>query len=281
LGIEESVGPEISETPPRPTPKRAIPRKSEPVKAKPIEEKKALTNTLDMKFVLIPAGTFMMGSPTEEPERKDDEILHKVTITKPLYLQTTQVTQGQWKKVMGSNPSHFEKGGKDCPVDSVSWEDAQRFISKLNKMENTNKYRLPTEGEWEYTCRAGTRTPFHTGDSISTDQANYNGNYPMPGSSKGKYREKTVKVGSFAPNAWGLYDMHGNVSEWCQDWYGDYPSGEVSDPKGPSTGEERVLRGGSWLHHAGHIRSAGRGRFGPGDRHRRIYLIGFRVARDF
>jgi formylglycine-generating enzyme required for sulfatase activity len=235
-------------------------------------------NSIDMKFVLIPAGIFMMGSPAEETERRDNEILHKVTITKPFYLQTTQVTQGQWKKVMGSNPSHFKKSGEDCPVDSVSWEDAQKFISKLNKMENMNKYRLPTEAEWEYACRAGTTTPFHTGDSISTDQANYDGRYPMPGSPKGEYRKRTVKVDSFPPNAWGLYDMHGNVEEWCQDYYGDYPKGKVKDPKGPSTGEYRVQRGGSWYLDSRFGRSATRDRDFPDFRY---YNLGFRVARDF
>jgi formylglycine-generating enzyme required for sulfatase activity len=240
-----------------------------------------------MEFVQIPAGSFMMGSKlsAEEVEQKYGDDLtffvyeqpqHKVTISKPFYLQSTEVTQGQWNKVMAYNLSSSKDCGDDCPVESVSWDAAQRFISKLNQMEGTNKYRLPTEAEWEYACRAGTTTPFFTGDCISTDQANYDGNYPGENCPKGQYREKTVKVGSLQPNAWGLYDMHGNVWEWCQDWYGDYPSESVVDPKGPDKGERRVLRGGSWFGTAGYIRSADRRRYNPLS----IRGLGFRVARD-
>jgi len=277
LGMAESAEPEISEVPLRPTPRRATPGKSKPVKPKPTEGKTALTNSIGMKFVQIPAGTFMMGSPPDEPERENGEEQHKVTITKSFYLQTTQVTQGQWKKVMRKNPSAFKDCGDECPVDRVSWDDVQNFIKRLNEREDTDKYRLPTEAEWEYACRAGTTTAFHTGDRISTDQANYDGNYPMPGSPEGEYRERPVKVGTFPPNAWGLYDMHGNVWEWCQDWYGDYPKGDVRDPEGPSTGEYRVLRGGSWDDYAWYARSAYRLRYYPGFRYD---FIGFRVARD-
>jgi formylglycine-generating enzyme required for sulfatase activity len=177
---------------------------------------------------------------------------------------------------MGDNPSHFKDCGDDCPVESVSWYDAQEFISKLNQMEGTNKYRLPTEAEWEYACRVETKTPFFTGDCISTDQANYNDNYPAINCPKVKYRAKTVKVGSFQPNAWGLYDMHGNVREWVQDWYGGYPSNSVHDPKGPDKGKGRVLRGGSWSYFAGYLRSAYRFRSLPVIR----FYDGFRVARD-
>ncbi|MFP4349875.1 MAG: formylglycine-generating enzyme family protein, partial [Desulfococcaceae bacterium] len=115
---------------------------------------------------------------------------------------------------------------------------------------------MPTEAEWEYACRAGTKTPFNTGECLSTGQANYNGNYPMPGCSKGKYRKKTIPAASFPPNAWGLYDMHGNVYEWCRDWYGDYPTGQVTDPSGPSFAAYRVLRGGGWNNNAENCRSA-------------------------
>ncbi|MEA2013891.1 MAG: formylglycine-generating enzyme family protein, partial [Thermodesulfobacteriota bacterium] len=180
---------------------------------------------------------------------------------------TTEVTQGQWRKIMGNNPSRFK--GDNRPVEKVSWNDCQKFIRKLNRKEGTSKYRLPTEAEWEYACRAGTMTPFYTGDCISTDQANYDGNYPMPGCSKGRDREKTVDVASFSPNKWGLYDMHGNVWEWCEDRYGYYPSGHVTDPEGPSGGSHRVYRGGGWSYGDRYCRSAfrngGRPGYGYGD----------------
>ena len=207
---------------------------------------KEFTNSIGMKFVLIPAGTFTMGSPSTEPNRWSYETQHQVTISKPYYMQTTVVTQGQWKAVMGSNPSNFTSCGDDCPVEQVSWYDVQEFIRKLNQQEGTDKYRLPTEAQWEYAARAGTTTPFNTGNCLSTDQANYNGSRPLSGCPKGENRRKTVRVGSFSPNAWGLYDMHGNVWQWCQDWYGDYTSDSVTDPEGPSSGRYRIFRGGGW-----------------------------------
>jgi len=210
--------------------------------------------SINYKMVYISPGTFMMGSPSSEPKREKDEKPHRVTLTKGFYMGVTEVTQGQWRKIMGNNPSYFK--GDNLPVETVSWSNCQEFIRKLNRQEGENKYRLPTEAEWEYACRAGTTTPFFTGSCISTDQANYNGNYPMPGCSKGRYREKTIDVASFSPNAWGLYDMHGNVWEWCQDRYGDYPSGHVTDPEGPSGGSGIVLRGGSWGGNAEYCRSA-------------------------
>ncbi|MEE4600312.1 MAG: formylglycine-generating enzyme family protein [Desulfobacteraceae bacterium] len=231
-----------------------------------------------MKFVPIPAGKFVMGSPPDESYRGSDENQYEVRISKPFYMQTTEVSQGQWKKVMGNNPSGFKDCGDDCPVESVSWEDAQKFISKLNQMEGTEKYRLPTEAEWEYACRAETKTPFFTGDCISTDQANYDGNYPAKNCPKGQYRGKTIKAGRVQPHAWGLYDMHGNVWEWVQDWYGDYPSNSVPDPKGPDEGQYRVLRGGSWNFNAWFLRSADRYWDYPDIRY---FNNGFRVARDF
>ncbi len=257
--------------------------------AEPVSPGKTITNSIGINFVLIPAGGFVMGShiSPEEVARKyggdaedykDEHPSHPVEITKPFYLQTTEVSQGQWEKVMGNNPSRFNKCGEDCPVEQVSWDMAQQFISKLNQMEDTNKYRLPTEAEWEYVCRSGTTTPFFTGDCISTDQANFSGNYPGKNCPNGNYRGKTVKVGNFQPNTWGLYDMHGNVWEWVQDWYGDYPSSSVVDPKGPDKGEYRVLRGGSWLDGARLVRSADRDRNGPDDRGDNY---GIRVARDF
>ena len=208
---------------------------------------------------------------------KNEQRTQFVEITKPFYLQTTEVTQAQWERIMGKNPSRFIDCGDDCPVENVSWNDAQKFIKKLNQIEGTDKYRLPTEAEWEYACRAETTTPFYTGECISTDQANYNGNYPGKNCSKGEYRKKTVKVGSFQPNAWGLYDMHGNVGEWVQDWYGDYPSDSVADPKGPPTGARRVVRGGGWNYNALGCRSAIRLKNSPGDCN---FILGFRLARS-
>ncbi len=261
---------EISvEMPKKPDPPK--PKIEPPVKpGKPPQNKTSsiepeFVNSINMKFVYIQPGTFMMGSPEDEPGRYDNEILHKVTLTKGFYMQTTQVTQKQWQAVMGNNPSHF-KHDENCPVECVSWDDTQDFIRKLNEKEGADKYRLPTEAEWEYTCRAGTTAPFYFGKCLSTDQANYDGNYPLEGCPKGQYREKTVPVGSFAPNAWGLYDMHGNVWEWCQDWYGDYPTGAVTDPIGAGDGSCRVLRGGGWFSSARLCRTAYRRSNSPGDR---------------
>ncbi len=238
---------------------------------------KEFVNSIGMKFMLIPAGSFMMGIPSSEQGRESDERRHKVTLTKGFYMGVTEVTQSQWKAIMGNNPSNFK--GDNLPVEQVSWNDCREFIRKLNRQEGGNKYRLPTEAEWEYACRAGTTTPFFTGGCISTDQANYNGNYPMPGCSKGMYRKKTIEVASFSPNAWGLYDMHGNVWEWCEDWYEkNYPSGNVTDPAGPSSGSDRVLRGGSWSSFARYLRSADRSGLDPGGR---CSNFGFRVVRAY
>jgi formylglycine-generating enzyme required for sulfatase activity len=235
------------------------------------------TNSLGMEFVYIEPGSFMMGSPLDEPKRDNDEKQHQVTLTKGYYIQTTEVTQGQWKAIMGDNPSRFSNCGDNCPVERVSWNDVQEFIRKLNSQKGDSGHRLPTEAEWEYACRVGTKTPFSFGKCLSTEQANYNGKYPMPKCSKGQNRGKTIPVASFEPNAWGLYDMHGNVYEWCQDWYGAYPSGSVTDPVCPTSGSTRVLRGGCWFSHARFCRSAFRLRDGPGDRDGYGYY-GFRLV---
>ncbi len=247
-----------------------------------------LTNALGMKFVLIPAGTFTMGSPSNELMREYDERQHRVTISKSFYMQTTEVTQGQWHEVMGSTPSHFKNCGDNCPVENVSWDDAQKFIRKLNQREGTNKYRLPTEAEWEYACRAGSLTAFANGSITETLCGHdpnldamgwYCGNSgEWPQGCCGEPDRRTHPVAQKKTNAWGLYDMHGNVGEWCQDWYGNYPSGHVTDPAGPSSGQYRVLRGGSWRIDAWFSRSAYRGRENPGWR---TYILGFRVARTF
>ena len=223
---------------------------------------KSFTNSLGMKFVWIPPGNFVMGSPRDEKGRKDNETQHKVTLSKGFYMGVYAVTQEQWQAVMGNNPSFF-KGEKNLPVDTVAWNDCQEFIKKLREKDK-KLYRLPSEAEWEYCCRAGTTTPFHFGQTISTDQANYNGNFTYGDGKKGVLREKTTPVGSFPANAWGLHDMHGNVYQWCQDWYGNYPQKDVVDPQGPEKGEYRVLRGGSRADNPENCRSAYRDRYEPG-----------------
>ena len=202
-----------------------------------------------------------MGSPKKEKLREDNETQHKVTLTKGFYMGVHLVTQEQWQKVMGNNPSFF-KGDKFRPVEQVSWDNCQEFAKKLRDKDK-KLYRLPTEAEWEYACRAGTITPFHFGKTISSDQANYNGNFTYGDGKKGVFRKKTTPVGSFPANAWGLHDMHGNVFQWCQDWYGDYPQNDLVDPQGAEKGEFRVLRGGSWVNDAVYCRSAVRNWFVP------------------
>jgi len=190
----------------------------------------------EIEMVLIPAGTFLMGSPESEEVRLDNETQHEVTLTNPFFMGKYPVTQEQWESVMENNPSVRTKGAK-LPVTDVSWEDCQEFIKKLND-KTKGSYRLPTEAEWEYACRAGTSTAYSFGDNITPKDANL---------SQSKI-DKPVAVGSYKPNAFGLYDMHGNVFEWCEDWYEDYPEGAATDPKGPATEEFKVLRGGSFFH---------------------------------
>ena len=242
------------------------------------KEEKTFTNSIGMTFVLIPSGTFTMGSPSDEPGRNDDERQHPVTLSKGFYMQTTEVTQGQWGQTMVSNPSSFK--GDDRPVNRVSWHDCQEFIRRLNQKERTNKYRLPTEAEWEYACRAGSTAAFANGD-ISETGCGHDANLDAMGWYCGNSGRKTHPVAQKNPNAWGLYDMHGNVWEWCQDWFEAYPYGHVTDPKGPSSVYfivMRIFRGASWLCYAEHCRSASR--CGDDPRYCDSYL-GFRVARDF
>ena len=237
---------------------------------------------LGLELLPIPAGEFLMGSPEDEEDRCNDETQHLVKISRPYWLAKYPVTQGQWEVAMGKNPSHFKDAGKDAPVEDVSWEDAVEFCQKLNEREGKAgrlpegyQYSLPTEAEWEYACRAGTTTVFAFGDSLSSHQANFNGEYPYGGVEKGPYLKTTTPVGKYAPNPWGLYDMHGNVWEWCHDWFGDYPTGSVTDPTGPSIGSYRVGRGGSWSYYARDCRSALRFRSLPGGRDSRL---GFRLC---
>ena len=199
---------------------------------------------LKLELMPIPAGSFSMGSSVQEQDRADDEGPQTiVTITKPFWLSRTEVTQEQWKAVMGNNPSNFK--GKDLPVEKISWEDAIAFCEKLNRdLENTlpagYRYSLPTEAQWEYACRAESTTRFYFGDDPEYDQLDKYAWYA------GNSSDKTHAVGTKLPNRWDLYDMHGNVWEWCMDWYGEYKGGSTSDPRGADSGEYRVLRGGGW-----------------------------------
>ncbi|HMQ11877.1 MAG TPA: formylglycine-generating enzyme family protein [Candidatus Competibacter phosphatis] len=200
-------------------------------------------------------GSFWMGSPKDEhDDRFDNELQHEVLLTRGFWLAETACTQALWRAVKGNNPSYFE--GEWRPVEQVSWNKVQNFIERLNGAIPRLEARLPTEAEWEYACRAGTTTPFSFGENITPEQVNYNANSPYRGNRKGKYRKKTIEVASLPANPWGLYEMHGNVREWCQDRYGDYPEGLTVDPTGPVTGEKRVLRGGSWIGGGRKARSA-------------------------
>ena len=245
------------------------PQEIQPVSVTHSESSDAYTNSIGMEFVKIPAGEFMMGSLSGEEDRYEDEgPVHKVTIKEAFYLGKFEVTQKQWREVMGSTPSYFK--GDDLPVEGVSWNDVQEFIEKLNEMEGNDKYRLPSEAEWEYACRAGTTTRYYFGDDESRlgDYAWYDGN------SGGK----SHPVGQKKPNPWGLYDMHGNIWEWVQDeWHSDYngaPSDGSAWESGSSSG--RVSRGGSWFSFAWNCRSAYRTYFNPGYRGGNL---GFRVLR--
>jgi formylglycine-generating enzyme required for sulfatase activity len=221
-----------------------------------------------MEFIFIRGDCFQMGSNDGD---SDERPVHKACV-RHFFMGKYEVTQGQWKRVMGYNPSRFKKCGDDCPVEQVSWKDAQKFIRKLNQMEGTDKYRLPSEAEWEYACRAGSTTRFSFGDNESSlsEYAWYSNNSGT----------RTHPVGQKKPNAWGLYDMHGNVWEWCQDWYGNYYGGDVNNPNGPSSGNNRVFRGGSWDYGPGGLRSAFRLSTAPDDSDYDLGL-GFRVARAF
>jgi formylglycine-generating enzyme required for sulfatase activity len=257
------------------------------------------------EMAALPGGTFLMGSPASEAGRNSNETQHQVTVS-GFFMGKYEVTQKEWTAVMGSNPSGFK--GDNLPVESVSWYDVIEYCNKRSIKEGLtpaytidksrrdpnnkheydnvkwavtwnrggNGYRLPTEAEWEYACRAGSTAPFSTGSNITTSQANYDGNNPYNGNAAGVYRVKTWEVGSGAANAWGLYDMHGNVWEWCWDWFGDYGSGAQSDPSGAVSGSNRVLRGGGWRSDARYLRSAFRDSNTPEIRY---YNYGFRLVR--
>jgi formylglycine-generating enzyme required for sulfatase activity len=251
----------------------------------------------DTNLVFIQPGTFMMGSPTNEAERDASETQHTVTISRGFWMGKYLVTQGDYFAVVGSNPSFFDgvapngtNYGTDLtrPVESLGWFDATNYCAMRTQQERagglipTNYvYRLPTESEWEYAARAGTTTAFYLGSGLHSGQGNFDGQYEYDVSvgtinnSSGIYLGQTTAVGSYAANGWGLYDMIGNVSEWCQDWYGEYPAGSVTDPQGAATGRIRVVRGGRWLFFAVGCRSANRnGGFPEGGGN----AVGFRVV---
>lgn len=245
------------------------------------EENEVSMMEIPKSFVLIEGGTFQMGSPETESWRSDDETQHTVTVSN-FYMSQYELTQEEYEKVMGNNPSNFS--GSDLPVDNISWLDAVSYCNARSESEgrkpvytidgqnvswdrSANGYRLPTEAEWEYACRAGTVTPFSTETSISAEEANYYGHYPYMiednyfsqgnlDTQPGEYRQTTVAVNSFAPNAFGLYNTHGNVGEWVWDYYGEYPKTEETDPAGPDSGTLRVYRGGGWNDFAKNMRSA-------------------------
>ena len=252
-------------------------------------------------LVSLPAGSFSMGSPEDEPWRSADETLHTVTVS-AFSISPYEVTQSEYEALMGENPSTFR--GENLPVEGVSWYDAIAYCNARSAAEgltpaytvdgsrvtwdlSSDGYRLPTEAEWEYACRAGTVTPFNTQTSISVDGANYWGHYPYQieenyfsqenlETKPGIYREETVPVGSFAPNAWGLYDMHGNVSEWVWDAYGNYAQADAANPTGPEAGPQRIYRGGAWNDFAKNLRSAYRAAMQP---ELAAFNVGLRVAR--
>ena len=231
--------------------------------------------TVQQRCRWLPSGTFRMGSPLDEPERNEAETQHMVQLTQGYWLADTACTQALWQAVLGENPAEF-KDDPENPVEQVSWDNTQVFFEALNRLVPGLNAGLPTEAQWEYACRAGTTTPFSFGDTITTAQANYNGYHPYVDGKREEYREQTVPVKAFPANPWGLYQMHGNVWEWCQDWFADYPAEEsVEDPSGPATGELRVLRGGSWSFNAWFLRSASRFWYGPGAR---FDDVGFRLA---
>lgn len=257
---------------------------------------RAVTNKLGMTFVYVPAGQFLMGSPKDEMGRDWNEQLHSVTISKGFYIQESEVTQGQWKKLVGFNPSSFTDCGENCPVDTVSWEQCIEFIRVLNEWEGTTKYRLPTEAEWEYACRAGSITAFANGDITqdfcapiepALDEISWycgNSGYKNPPDVLRPHPVKTKK-----PNRWGIYDMHGNVQEWCMDscgwkssWFGRTGAvtstykDNIADPISKE-GDRRIIRGGGWHQPPKYCRSANRSFYKPVAKRN---SLGFRIVRE-
>jgi len=243
---------------------------------------KTYTNTLGMEFVLMPSGTFTMGSPANESHRGISEVRHEVTISKPFYMQTTEVTVKQWYSIMDRRMMISQKNTDNIPVTQISWFDCIQFIKRLNRL-GQGIYRLPTEAEWEYAARAGTFTPYSWGNTIDCEKAMYGNNslkYDVCQPyirSIGLQIDQPAPVKSYKPNPWGLHDMHGNVWEWCMDWYGDYKTKPVIDPKGPKSGTMRIRRGGSWFKYGYTCRSANRSFGHPATRYN---TTGFRLVRE-
>ena len=242
-----------------------------PIAGKPGGLAISLTPELELELRKIPAGSFIMGSPADEPERGQDEQQHRVTISQAFYLGATLVTADEFHAVMGGQAAAKREG--NLPAE-VAWPEAVRFCQTLSK--NTGRtFRLPTEAEWEYACRAGTTTPFNTGAIITTDQANFDGKFVYPGGQPGAYRRGPTPVRTFQPNSWGLHDMHGNAYQWCSDWYGPYAPGDLTDPQGPANGADRVIRGGKYGSGPRYLRSAARYSYNPNNS---SVVFGFRVV---
>jgi formylglycine-generating enzyme required for sulfatase activity len=248
-------------------------------------------NSLGMRMILIPPGRFTMGSPDDELERHSDEHLHPVELTRGFWMSEHLVTQSQYEQIMKANPSHFRPDGAGAenvtnldtstfPVECVTWRRAVSFCTRLSKRaaeRNAGRvYRLPTEAEWEYACRAGTYSPFAFGMSLSSQQANVDGTTPAGRAKAGPYLARTCPVGSYGPNAFGLHDMHGQVWEWCSDWWDPEFVGPERDPTGPPEGTRHIMRGGSWYHYPHVCRSAARIRYAE----EVGYDNGFRVVMD-
>lgn len=234
-----------------------------------------------MAMVEVLPGRFTMGS--AKAGGNDDEAIHDVELTRTFLLGQHEVTQQEWREVMGTSPSQFGTCGPTCPVENVSFVDVQQFVAKLNAKARGQKdglrYRLPTEAEWEYACRADTTGPFSTGENLTTAEANYNGTQPYASFPPGEFRQRPTPVGTFALNPWGFSDMHGNVSEWTADWYGPFSSATTADtdPPGPASGEKRVVRGGSWTSDANSARCGRRDAQAPQGRG---FSLGFRLAAE-
>lgn len=242
--------------------------------AEVIDDSKQMVNSVGMRLTLIPAGEFSMGAPeSEEASRIDERPVHRVRITRPFLIGVFEVTQEEYKKVVGTNPSFFSLDGEGrpkvegldtrrLPVENVSWDDSVAFCAKLSELPEEKSagrvYRLPTEAEWQYACRAGGTGPFHYGTSLGAADANFNGNFPYGGAARGKFLGRTAVVGSYKPNAFGLFDMHGNVAELTADRYARfyYKDSPVDDPQGAEAGNDRVVCGGSWGTDAARCRSA-------------------------
>jgi formylglycine-generating enzyme required for sulfatase activity len=244
-----------------------------------VEETVEIAGGATMTFVLVPPGRFRMGSPDEEEGRDEDETPHVVVLTEPFDLGKYAVTQQQYEALAGRNPSDFK--GPNRPVDQVNWDEADAFGRALaGRRSDGHVYRLPTEAEREYACRGGRppSMPFGVGDgrSLSSGEANFDGRFPYGGAGPGPSLQGTCKVGSYAANAAGICDLHGNVMEWCADRYGPYPDEGVTNPAGPADGSLRVLRGGAWYGHGSDCRAAYRVRLAPGFRGD---YTGFRLAR--